>query len=135
MNPSTGHVYVALSSTKSVALLNALTGAILSMVPVGSTPIGVATNTNTGDTYVTNAADGTLSVLSDPPPPPPNDFSISASPTSVTVVQGASGSSTISTATISGSAETVTLSVSGAPSGVTATFSPTSVTSGGGATL
>jgi hypothetical protein len=64
-----------------------------------------------------------------------NDFSISASPTSVSVAQSASGSSTISTAVTSGSAGTVSLAVSGAPSGVTATLSPTSVTAGGSSTL
>jgi len=64
-----------------------------------------------------------------------NDFSISASPSSVSVVQGASGTSAISTAVTSGSAGTVALSVSGAPSGVTATLNPTSVTAGGSSTL
>jgi hypothetical protein len=64
-----------------------------------------------------------------------NNFSISASPTSLSIQQGASGNSTISTATTSGSAQTVSLSVSGAPAGVTATLSPTSVTSGGSSTL
>jgi hypothetical protein len=64
-----------------------------------------------------------------------NDFSISASPSSVSVAAGNSTSSTISTATTSGSAQTVSLAVSGAPAGVTATLSPTSVTSGQSATL
>jgi len=64
-----------------------------------------------------------------------NDFSISASPASVSVTAGNSTSSTISTATTSGSAQTVSLSVSGAPSGVTATLNPTSVTSGSSSTL
>ncbi|HEY6908517.1 MAG TPA: hypothetical protein VI356_04050 [Myxococcales bacterium] len=64
-----------------------------------------------------------------------NDFSISASPASVSVTAGGSASSTIATATTSGAAQTVSLSVSGAPAGVTATLSPTSVTSGGSSTL
>ena len=59
-----------------------------------------------------------------------NDFSISASPGSVSIAQGASGSSAISTAVVSGTASTVSLAVSGAPSGVTASLSPTSVTAG-----
>jgi hypothetical protein len=66
---------------------------------------------------------------------PTNNFSISASPSSVSVVAGNGASSTISTATTSGSAQTVSLSVSGAPAGVTATLSPASVTSGGSSTL
>jgi hypothetical protein len=65
----------------------------------------------------------------------PNDFSISASPNSLTLVAGNSGSSTISTAVISGSAGTVNLSVSGAPAGASASLNLTSVTAGGGATL
>jgi subtilisin-like proprotein convertase family protein len=66
---------------------------------------------------------------------PANDFSITASPGSLTIAQGASATATISTAVTSGSAQTVTLSVSGAPSGTTATVSPASVTAGGAATL
>jgi hypothetical protein len=68
-------------------------------------------------------------------PPPANDFSISASPASVSIVAGSSGSSTISTATTAGTAQTVSLTVSGAPAGVTASLSPASVTSGGSSTL
>lgn len=64
-----------------------------------------------------------------------NDFSISANPSSVSVTQGASGASTISTATTSGSAQTVNLSASGLPSGASASFNPTSVTSGASSTL
>ncbi|MCA1829105.1 MAG: hypothetical protein LC689_19450, partial [Myxococcales bacterium] len=64
-----------------------------------------------------------------------NDFSINANPTTVTVNQGASGTSTISTAVTAGSAQSVALSASGVPSGATASFSPTSVTSGNSSTL
>jgi hypothetical protein len=64
-----------------------------------------------------------------------NDFSIGANPGSVSLVQGAAGSSTISTAVTSGSAGTVSLSVSGAPSGSSASVNPVSVTAGGSATL
>ena len=64
-----------------------------------------------------------------------NDFSIGASPASLSVTQGASGSSTIGTAVTSGSAGTVSLTVSGTPAGATATLVPTSVTAGGGSTL
>jgi hypothetical protein len=64
-----------------------------------------------------------------------NDFSISASPSSLTLAQGAGGSSTISTAVTSGSAQAITLSVSGTPSGATASLSPTSITAGQSSTL
>ncbi len=64
-----------------------------------------------------------------------NDFSISTSPTSLSVQQGTSGTDAIATAVVSGSAETISLSVSGLPSGTTGSFSPTSVSSGGSSTL
>ncbi|MFC5862620.1 protease pro-enzyme activation domain-containing protein [Acidicapsa dinghuensis] len=49
-------------------------------------------------------------------------FSISASPSAVSVQQGNSGSSSISTTAISGFNSAITLSASGQPSGVTVTF-------------
>ncbi len=64
-----------------------------------------------------------------------NDFSISANPTSLSIQQGSSGTSTISTAVTSGSAGTVSLSASVSPSGPTASLNPTSVTAGGSSTL
>ena len=50
------------------------------------------------------------------------DFSISASPSSVTVQQGNNGTSTISTTALNGFNNAITLSASGQPSGVTVTF-------------
>jgi uncharacterized membrane protein len=66
---------------------------------------------------------------------PPSDFSISSAPSSVSVVQGGSGTSTVSTAITSGSAQTVTLSSSGQPSGTTVSFNPGSVNTGGSSTM
>jgi subtilisin family serine protease len=63
-------------------------------------------------------------------PPATNDFSIAASPASVSVDPGSSVSTTVSTTVTNGSAQTVALSASGLPSGVTATCEPTSVTAG-----
>jgi len=64
-----------------------------------------------------------------------NDFSLNATPNSLTITQGSSRTSTISTAVSSGQADTVSLSGSVAPSGPTASLSPTSVTAGGSSTL
>ena len=50
------------------------------------------------------------------------DFTISASPSSVTVQQGNNGTSTISTTPLNGFNNAITLSASGQPSGVTVTF-------------
>jgi hypothetical protein len=63
------------------------------------------------------------------------DFSIGANPTSLSLADGNSGVSTISTAVKAGSAATVNLSVGGAPAGATASLSPNSVTAGGSSTL
>jgi len=56
------------------------------------------------------------------------DFTIGASPTSVTVNQGSSGTSTITVTSLSGFNSATTLSASGLPSGVTAAFSANPVT-------
>ena len=64
-------------------------------------------------------------------PPPPADFSLSASPTSVT----GSGTSTISVTPSNGFSGSVSLSASGAPAGASATLNPTSVSSSGSSTL
>lgn len=60
-----------------------------------------------------------------------SDFSMSASPAALSLAQGSSGTSTISTS-ISGSFNSaVALSASGLPSGATASFSPTSIAAPG----
>ncbi|MFJ5231320.1 M28 family peptidase [Kitasatospora sp. NPDC088391] len=66
---------------------------------------------------------------------PANDYSLALNPSSGSVQAGSSTSSTVSTAVTSGSAASVSLSVGGAPSGTTATVSPSTVQSGGSATL
>lgn len=63
------------------------------------------------------------------------DFSLSASPNSLTLVQGNSGNSTITVNPVNGFNGTVSLSISGLPSGVTASFNPTSTTSSSTLTL
>ena len=59
------------------------------------------------------------------------DYSLSASPSSLTVTQGSSGNSTVSVTPVNGFTGSVTLSASGLPAGVTATFgtNPTTSTS------
>jgi subtilase family serine protease len=54
-------------------------------------------------------------------------FTISASPSSVSVVAGSNGSSTITTAISGGFNSAVALTASGAPSGVTVSFNPASI--------
>jgi kumamolisin len=62
-------------------------------------------------------------------------FSLSASPASLSVVQGSSGSSTITSTVVDGFDSAVALTASGLPTGVTATFSPTSITGSGSSSL
>ncbi|HEY6968030.1 MAG TPA: hypothetical protein VJA94_02410 [Candidatus Angelobacter sp.] len=66
-----------------------------------------------------------------PPPPSSPNFSLSASPSSLSVTQGSSGNSTITVTASGGFTGSVTLSASGLPSGVTASFgtNPTTSTS------
>ena len=60
-------------------------------------------------------------------------FSLSA--TSVSILQGSSGSSTVTSTVSDGFDSAVALTVSGLPTGVTGTFSPTSITGSGSSTL
>jgi subtilase family serine protease len=101
--------------------------------------LAVASNTTTG-TYtitvtgtgggITHTATISLTVTSAPVPA----FTLTASPTSVSVVQGASGGSTITTAVSGGFSSAIALSATGMPTGVTATFSPTSIAAPGSGT-
>ena len=90
--------------------------------------ISTSTTTPTGTFYITIMGSGggltrtTTYTLTIP------DFSISASPSSLTIQQGSSGSSTITVSSINGFNQPVQLTKSGAPSGVTATLNPQQVT-------
>jgi uncharacterized membrane protein len=56
---------------------------------------------------------------------------VSASPSSLSVTEGSSGSSTISTTVSGGFSSAITLSASGLPAGVTASFNPGSIVAPG----
>src|SRR5258708_22877690 len=58
----------------------------------------------------------------------PPDFSIAASPSSLTITQGGNGTSTITITSQNSFSSATTLSTTGLPSGVTAAFSPNPVT-------
>jgi uncharacterized membrane protein len=98
----------------------------MTMAVATSTTLGTYTITVTGSGGgVTNTTKVTLTVTAGP------NFTISASPTSVSVVQGKSGTSTITTAVSGGFDSAVALSATGQPSGVTVSFSPTSISAPG----
>jgi hypothetical protein len=70
-----------------------------------------------------------LSIVFNPSSSP--DFSLSVSPSSLTVASGSNGSVTVSTTVSGGFNSAVSLSVSGLPSGASATFTPTSIAAPG----
>ncbi|MBU6410814.1 MAG: DUF1349 domain-containing protein, partial [Verrucomicrobia bacterium] len=104
---------------------------------IGSTSVTMATNATAGlavsshdNTSLNTATFDNVSVAGQNP-----DFSLSASPGSLTIVQGANGTSTITVNPIGGYSGTVSLSASGLPSGVTASFNPASTTNSSTLTL
>src|SRR6267143_1088700 len=94
-------------SPTSITSGNGSTLTINSGTAAGGTYTVTVTGAGTSNTHSTTVA---LTVNG---PPPPDDFSISANPNSLTVNQGASGNSTISTSVTSGNPQSVTLSSSG----------------------
>jgi hypothetical protein len=62
------------------------------------------------------------------------DFGISASPANLSIAQGSSGTSTITTTVSGGFSSAVSLGASGMPSGVSAAFTPTSIAAPGSGT-
>jgi len=62
-------------------------------------------------------------------------FSLSASPASVSVAQGGSGASTITSTVTGGFDSAITLSATGQPSGVTVNFNPNSITGAGSSSM
>jgi serine protease len=103
----------------------------LTLTTATSTPNGTYPITITGTGTSTSSTTYTLTVTGGTT----SDFSISDSPTSLSLTRGTSGTVTVSTALVSGSAQTITLSISGVPSRASATFNPSSVTTGGSSTL
>jgi hypothetical protein len=65
----------------------------------------------------------------------PSDFAISASPASLTVVQGNSGTSTISTTLVTGTPDAISLSVTSSPGGLGWALNPVVVNAGATSTL
>jgi len=89
-----------------------------------------ATNVGNVVVYVTggtNGSSGSHSYVLTPAASATPDFSLSASPSSLTVADGASGTSTITVTPKNGFNGTVAFSASGLPTGVTASFSTAGV--------
>ena len=130
VNGFTGSVTLAASGLPSGVTAtfgtNPTTGtSVLTLTASATATTGTATVTITGTSgSLTATTTLALTVNSSATP----NFSVSASPSSVTVTQGTSGTSTITVTSTGGFNSATTLSASGLPSGVTATFSTNPVT-------
>lgn len=94
----------------------------LSISTAASTPAGSYTVTVTGtDGTLTHTTSVTLVVTAP-------DFTVSASPSLLSLSRGHNGTYTVTVASTNGFNAPVSLNVSGLPSGTTASFNPTSVT-------
>jgi xyloglucan-specific exo-beta-1,4-glucanase len=97
----------------------------LTLTASSTATLGPATVTVTGaGGGLTRTATINLTVAQPQTP----DFSLSPNPSSLTINRGASGTSTITITRTGGFTGSVAFSASGAPSGVTASFNPTSAT-------
>jgi hypothetical protein len=111
-----------LNATATVPGTFAYTPAAGTILPVGTNTLNlVFTPTDTADYTPANAS---VTLVVNPAP----SFTLTASPSSLSVKQGNNASSTISVNPINGFTGTVSLSVSGLPKNVTATFSPNPTT-------
>jgi xyloglucan-specific exo-beta-1,4-glucanase len=98
---------------------------VLTLTASATATLGAATVTVTGTSgTLTHTATIALTVAAPAVP----DFSLAASPTSLSVNRGASGTDTITITRLNGFTAGVTLSATGLPTGVTAAFNPTPVT-------
>jgi subtilase family serine protease len=105
---------------------SSITGAGTSAMAIA---VGSSTAVGTYRIKVTGISEGiteivafTLTVTKAPP-----NFTISASPTTISVARGGSGTSTITSTTSGGFDSAVSLSATGYPTGVTVTFRPESI--------
>ncbi|HEV2492053.1 MAG TPA: hypothetical protein VG204_03170 [Terriglobia bacterium] len=105
----------------------------LTLTAASSTPTGTYTITVNG---LSGSLSHTLSLtLVVNAAPPGGDFSIAASPASLTVSRGSNGSYTITVTALSGFTGSVSLSVSGLPGRTNARFSPSTIAGSGASTL
>jgi len=118
-----------LTVTPSPTSITASGTSTLTVTVPSNTPTQTCSVTVTGSDG-TNIHSTTLTVQVVNP-----DFSISTSPTSLSIRSGSSGTSTVTIKSLNGFSGAVALALSKAPTGLTATHSPTSITTSGTSTL
>ena len=111
------------------ASVNAGGSSVLTVSTTTATPAGTVGLVITGS-YTSPPATHTTAVSLTVTAPVPDDFAISASPSTQSVVQGSSTTYSVDTQVTSGTARTVTLSIGGLPAGASALFAPAAVTAG-----
>jgi hypothetical protein len=122
-NTASGHVYYA--RTSDMSSMSVQPGA------ASSAKFTMPANAELGGSTLRVVANGIASAATNVNVSAPPNFSVSASPTSLTVLQGSSGKSTITTSVSGGFNNAISLSASGLPAGVTASFSPASIAAPG----
>ena len=120
-------VATATGQTPSYTLVSGpatLSGGVLTFTGVGSVVVTAGVSA-TGNFAAATSPQTTITVIAAP------SFTLAASPTSLSIVQGNSGTSTIAVSGANGFSGSVNLAASGLPSGVTAAFAtnPTTGTS------
>jgi endoglucanase len=121
----TGSVTLAVSGPPSGVTAtfgtNPTTGSsVITLTASASAPAGTSTVTVTGTSGALTPATTTIALTVTTKPT--SSFTLSASAPSLTILQGASGTDTISVTDLDGFTGSVALSASGLPSGVTAAF-------------
>ena len=124
--PSGGAIVSLSSSNTSVATVpSSVTvagGATSAAFTVSTNQVGASTSVTISASYGGVAQTASLTVSAQP------NYTLSTSPTSLSIAQGTSGTSTITVTPHNGFSSSVSLSASGLPSGVTASFSPNPAT-------
>jgi endoglucanase len=118
--------------TASFSPTSSASSSVLTLTASSTATTGSATVTVTGTSGSTTA---TTTIALTVSAKPTAGFTLSSSPTSLTVKQGSSGTDTITVTDTGGFTGSVTFTASGLPSGVTASFSPASSTSSSVLTL
>lgn len=103
-------------------------------VQYGSDPEGTCSGCTWNSSYGYGRVD-ILNALNGSAPPATPDFTIGATTPSASVKAGSPATYTVNVGAVGGFTGSVTLSASGLPSGATATFNPTSISTSGTSTL